>query len=143
MNTETISETRVPSVIPTISVAGESAMGITGVFGAVVMGILYLRRKASRDGTEIIKDRTEGKLLEALMSERDRARASEREAWTKVNELSVVNARLESQNEYQKEEIERLRELVEQLQVQFDEVKKRLQHLSAGATGHSGFNQHA
>lgn len=117
-------------------------MGITGLFGAVVMGILYLRRKASRDGTEIIKDRTEGKLLESLMVERDSARQSEREAWTQVNALSVANARLEATNQYQKEEIDRLRELVDQLQVQFDEVKMRLQQLSAGATGHSGFNPH-
>jgi predicted nuclease with TOPRIM domain len=135
---QTKAETQVPTMIPGVNPSTESAVGIGGAFSLLVWAILHFRRK----GTEIIKDRTEGKLVETLMLERDGAKASEREAWTKVNELSVTNARLEAQNQYQKEEIDRLKELVEELQKQFDEVKLRLQHLSQGATGHSGFTPH-
>lgn len=134
---QTKSETQVPTTIPGLTPTTESAVGIGGVFALIVSFILHYRRKASRDGTEIIKDRTEGKLIETLMVERDTSRTSEREAWTKVNELSVANARLESTNQYQREEIARLKQLVEQLQLQFDEVKTRLQKLSNGATGHT------
>lgn len=133
-------ETRVAAGVPGLSNPVEQVgpIGIGTAFAVLVGAILHLRRKASRDGTEIIKDRTEGKLVETLMLERDGARASEREAWSKHNDLSVRNARLETQNEYLKEEIDRLNKMVAHMQEQFDELKRRLQQLSSGATGHTG-----
>lgn len=111
----------------------------------VVGAILHFRRKASRDGNEIVKDRTESELFrnmiadrEGVLRERDAAREDERRAWTEHNKMAVENARLLSENSYQQREIARLTEAMQQLQVQFDEIKDRLQRLAAGATGHSG-----
>jgi hypothetical protein len=144
---ETKAETQVPNIIPGMSPAAESAVGVTGVLLAVVSAILHFRRKASRDGNEIVKDRTESELFrnmiadrEGVLKERDAARESERTAWTKHNEVAVENARLKAENDYQQREIKRLTEAMQQLQIQFDEIKLRLQKLAAGATGHTGFN---
>lgn len=153
---ETKAETQSTGFIPGMPPAAESAAGLTGVLLAVVSVILHFRRKASRDGTEMVKDRVEGKLIddmlrdrEALLQERERERLataaeyamireSERVAWTEHNKVSVENARLKSENDYQQREIKRLTDAMQQLQVQFDEIKLRLQRLAAGATGHSG-----
>lgn len=154
----TQAETGSPSYVPNIPPAAEGAVGIVGTFVTIVGVIMYLRRKLSRDGTEIIKDRAEGHLLsqyikdrENLMkehdteikaerAEREAAKASERMAWDKANAMAVENARLKSDNEYQQREIARLTAAMNHLQIEFDKIKVRLQALSTGATGHSGFN---
>lgn len=144
---ETKAETQQPNFIPGMSHSAESAVGVTGVLLAVVSAILHFRRKASRDGNEIVKDRTESELFrnmiadrEGVLKERDAARESERAAWTKHNEVAVENASLKAENDYQQREIARLTAAMQQLQVQFDEIKERLQKLAKGATGHTGFN---
>lgn len=143
--TTTKTETQVPSMIPGISGSTEQAGGVAAVLTVVVGVILHFRRKASRDGVELTKDRTEGKLIEdmmkdreAILKDRDNARDSERTAWVEHNKVSVENARLKAENEYQQREIARLTKAMEDLQKQFDEIKLRLQQLSKGATGHSG-----
>lgn len=147
MNEKTKSETQVPSIIPGVSPTGESALGVSGLLALVVSAILHFRRKASRDGSEIVKDRTESELFnnmikdrEGVLKERDAARESERTAWNKHNEVSVENARLKTENDYQQREIARLTAAMQQLQVQFDEIKERLQKLAKGATGHTGYD---
>lgn len=132
-------------MIPGISGTAEQAGGVALTLAAVVGAILHFRRKASRDGTEIVKDRTEGQLItdmmkdrEAILKDRDGARESERAAWVAHNQVSVENARLKAENEYQQREIARLTKAMEDLQKQFDEIKLRLQQLSRGATGHTG-----
>lgn len=135
-----------PNYLPGVSPSAESAAGVTGVLLVVVSAILHFRRKASRDGNEIVKDRTESELFrnmiadrEGVLKERDAARESERAAWTQHNAMAVENARLKAENDYQQREIARLTAAMQQLQVQFDEIKDRLQKLAKGATGHSGF----
>lgn len=153
---EVKAETHSPNFIPGMPPAAESAAGLTGILLAVVSVILHFRRKASRDGTEMVKDRVEGKLIEDLMRDREAIlreherertataaehamiRESERVAWTKHNEVSVENAKLKAENDYQQREIQRLTQAMTELQKQFDEIKLRLQKLAAGATGHSG-----
>ncbi len=141
----TKAETQVPSMIPGVSGTAEQAGGVALTLAAVVGFILHFRRKASRDGVELTKDRTEGKLIEdmmkdreAILKDRDGARESERAAWVAHNQVSVENARLKAENEYQQREIARLTKAMEDLQKQFDEIKLRLQQLSRGATGHTG-----
>lgn len=119
--------------------SGESATGVAGVLAAIVASIFYFRRKASRDNTEIVKDRTEGKLFEQMMTdresilkERDFARSSEREAWDLANKCAVTNAKLQSDNEYMQQEIKRLTEVVAELRATLDQVQTRLQSLSTG-----------
>lgn len=135
-----------PSFIPGVSPQAESAFGLTGLLGAIIYAIFHVRRKASRDGAEIIKDRIEGRLIEDLhrdrenvLKERDAARDSERAAWDKANSLAVTNASQAAKIEYQQQEITRLTTMVTELQSTLDEVKRRLQQLSKGATGYSGY----
>lgn len=137
-----------PAFIPGVSPTGESALGVGGLLALVVSAILHYRRKASRDGSEMVKDRTESELFnnmikdrEGVLKERDAARESERTAWNRHNEVSVENARLKAENDYQTREIARLTSAMQQLQVQFDEIKDRLQKLAKGATGHTGYDE--
>lgn len=135
-----------PSFIPGVSPQTESAFGLTGLLGAIVYAIFHFRRKASRDGTEIIKDRIEGKLIEDLhrdrenvLKERDAARDSERVAWDRANALAVTNASQAAKIEYQAQEIARLMAMVTEMQTTLDEMRHRIQQLSRNATGHSGY----
>lgn len=147
MTKETRAEIPVNPTFSFLPQGTEGALSIGSILALIIGAIFKFRRKKSRDGTEIIKDRTEGKLFtdmmvdrEAIMKDRDSARTSEREAWTRANEVSVENARLTEQNKHQAMEIARLVKAMEELQHQFDEIKVRLQSLSRGATGHTGFD---
>lgn len=71
-------------------------------------GVALLRRRLSRDKTEMTKDRTENSFVELLLEERDRALASAREAWKGAQFSSEAIARLTEQNAHQAREIERL-----------------------------------
>ena len=67
-----------------------------------------LRRRLSRDSTEMTKDRTESRFVELMLEERDRALASARDAWKGAQMSAEAIARLTEQNAYQAREIERL-----------------------------------
>lgn len=125
--------------MPNMSPSGESAMTVAGLLAAVIAGIFHFRRKASRDSTEIVKDRAEGQLFaqmmtdrEGILKERDAARSSEREAWDHANKCAVINAKLQSDNEYMQQEIKRLTQMVSELQVTLDQVRNKLQSLASG-----------
>jgi hypothetical protein len=80
----------------------------TAVIGAAG-GAAVLRRKLSRDRTEMTKDRVESQFVQLLLQERDEALESAREAW-RVRQVDAESiARLTSQNLYQQQEIERLK----------------------------------
>jgi len=81
----------------------------TAVIGAAG-GAAVLRRRLSRDKTEMTKDRIESEFFTLLLKERDDALASAREAW-RVRQVDAESiARLTSQNIYQQQEIERLKQ---------------------------------
>jgi hypothetical protein len=80
----------------------------TAVIGAAG-GAAVLRRRLSRDKTEMTKDRVESQFVTLLLRERDEALASAQEAW-RVRQVDAESiARLTSQNLYQQQEIERLK----------------------------------
>ena len=94
---------------------GDLAQTIAAWTAAVTAGIgvlggaALLRRRLSRDKTEMTKDRIESQFVTLLLRERDEALASAREAW-RVRQVDVESiARLMSQNNYQQAEIERLK----------------------------------
>ncbi|HWH83455.1 MAG TPA: hypothetical protein VNU71_14585 [Burkholderiaceae bacterium] len=93
MNVETILQAIVGS-----SVAGA---GLVGSFA-------LLRRRLSRDRTEMIKDRAEGNIIEMTIAERNEARAEARTAWMAHQAATEAVARLTAQNEAQGREIARL-----------------------------------
>ena len=91
----------------TNQVAGWTAAA-TAAIGAVG-GAAMLRRKLSRDRTEMTKDRVESEFVTLLLRERDEAIASAREAWRVRQADAESIARLASQNTFQQQEIERLK----------------------------------
>jgi hypothetical protein len=84
-------------------VAGWSGAVLTAVGGAAL-----LRRRLSRDRTEITKDRVENDFLVLLLKERDQAIAGSHEAWRQREVDAESIARLSSQNTFQQQEIDRL-----------------------------------
>jgi len=84
------------------------AGSITAAVGAAG-GVALLRRRLSRDRTEMTKDRVEGEFVQLLLKERDEALERAQEAW-RVRQVDVESiARLTSQNAFQQGEIERLK----------------------------------
>ena len=98
-------------------VAGWSAALITAVGGGAL-----LRRRLSRDRTEITKDRVENDLLVVLLKERDQALSAAREVLRQREGDAESIARLTIQSQFQQREIERL-------QVEFESFKRRLARL--------------
>ena len=80
-----------------------------GAGGAGLLSVaLMLRRRWSRDSTEITKDRAEAQIILTAMAERDEARADARAAWLAHQADAEAIARLSAQNEHQAREIARL-----------------------------------
>ena len=81
-----------------------TALSMLGLGG----GAAFLRRRLSRDSTEMTKDRTESKFVELLLADRDAAMASSREAWKTAQASAEAIARLVAENLHQTNEIHRL-----------------------------------
>lgn len=105
-----------------------SAMPITGGTATITgigsilatIFILWLRRKLSRDSSQIVQDRAEGITVKTLMEvnkslavENERVKAEAREAWGYRTADARTIARLESDNQHLNQELERLRLLVQ------------------------------
>jgi hypothetical protein len=83
--------------------------GIAGAVTAAVGGLAVMRRRLSRDRTEMTKDRVESDFFKVLLKERDEALAQAREAWLARRVDAESIAKLTAQNSYQQAEIERLK----------------------------------
>lgn len=105
-----------------------SAMPITGGTATITgigsilatIFILWLRRRLSRDSSQIVQDRADGitvkTLLEvnkSLATENERVKTEAREAWSYRTADARTIARLESDNTHLTQELERLRLLVQ------------------------------
>lgn len=89
------------SLIQTIATWGGGAAGLVGT-------VALLRRRLSRDSTEMTKDRAESTIVELLLKERDEAIADARDAWAARAANTEAIARLTAQNAHQAMEIQRL-----------------------------------
>ena len=94
--------------LETIAKWGAGAIGLGGV-GAL------MRRRLSRDNTEVAKDRAEAQFVTQLMQERDRAQQQARDAQAAASAAladrqddAAVIGRLRAENEYLIKEIARL-----------------------------------
>jgi hypothetical protein len=85
------------------TIAGWTAAGI-GLAGSAAL----LRRRLSRDRTEMTKDRAESNLVELLLRERDEAQKIAREAQSARHAAAEAVARLMAKTESQAAEIARL-----------------------------------
>lgn len=107
-----------PDMLPNVS----PSVGVLSSVSAVLVALLWVRRKFSRDGLEVTKDASEGKLLITLATERDKAMESAREAWRsraddakQIGQLSSDVAHLTKTNEGLTSELTVLRSEVREL----------------------------
>lgn len=119
-----------PAAFPIVG--GELAGSVIAVAVTVVGGLMWFRRKSSRDSVEIVKDRTEGRLLEKLMDDRDAKAADAKEAWAAHNELVKRNGFLEAENVHLKREVDRLMSELTRLQAEVDKVRADIWELRGG-----------
>ena len=84
-----------------LSAAGAAGVGVAG-------SVALLRRRLSRDKSEMVKDRAEDQILQTALVERDEARAETRAIWLARADDVAACARLTAQNEHQAAEIARL-----------------------------------
>lgn len=91
------------------AVGDGSAGWLVSVALVLAGGFMWLRRRVSRDNTEIVKDRAEGTMLQIALHERDKAMADAREAWKQRTSDAQEIAGLRAKNNYLEEEVTRLR----------------------------------
>lgn len=96
----------------TPEINAQTAGYLGGAVASLVAGVLWLRRRTSRDGVELIKDRTEGRLLQTAIEERDKAMAQARDAWSQRTADAGALGRLNAENEYLKRELAAAQQLV-------------------------------
>lgn len=123
------SETDIPQ-----SILGQAALGVGGIGASLLAAILYMRRKISRDGVEMVKDRVESDILTAVIKERELAMKDAREAWSQLNQLVGENAMLKERAASQKAELDRLYSHVDRLQNYANELKKAIKLIQKGET---------
>lgn len=78
---------------------GDLATGIAGVATALVGTLLWLRRRVSKDSTEINADKAQNTILGTALSRADAAERDAREAWAQRTKDAEAIARLSVQNE--------------------------------------------
>jgi hypothetical protein len=94
-------QTAAASLLQTVAAWGAAGIGLAG-------SATFLRRRLSRDRTEMTKDRVEGDLVQLLLRERDEAQKVAREALSARHAASEAVARLMAKTEAQASEIARL-----------------------------------
>lgn len=115
-----------------------------GLMVAGVGGFMFARRRLSRDGVELVKDRAEINVVEQLTKQRDEALAEKNMATDEKNssrqEMEALRKDLEiakKQVEDMKAQTELLEELTGRLGVALENAKKQMQlvarHAKEGA----------
>lgn len=102
---------------------------ISGV-GGLILASIWFRRRMSRDGAEIAKDRAETNIVEVLRQERDKAMGDAREAWARRTADAEQIAALRSENEFLKRDINRLSEELEELKESVAILRHALSRIS-------------
>lgn len=115
-----------PREAPQISVSTETAGGLGVIVSALVGGIMYMRRRASRDGVRIVEDRTEGTLLKTTLTERNQATADAREAWLRSSADAREIGRLTAENEYLKRELQDARDTITKIRMSVQAVGRNV-----------------
>lgn len=112
--------------LPTLPISGETAGILGGGVMALVGAILWLRRRTSRDGVELIKDRTEGQLLNTLREERNEMMKTAQVAWSRATADAGTIAQLRAENEYLKRELTDARHQVAAIRQGVQEVGRQV-----------------
>lgn len=137
---KTSTQQEVPIPHPAAPLTGETAAQVGAGALLLVLAIGWLRRRLSRDSSQIEQDRAEGltakMLLEvnkALAAENERLSADAREAWSRTNGDAGLIGHLRAENEYLKTQlgaaqatISQIRQGVQQVGQKVDGVQGRL-----------------
>lgn len=103
-----------------------------GAIGGALAIFVSFRRRLSRDNTEVAKDRAETNLVQTLREERDKAMADAREAWDRRTKDAQAIAKLTTENEYLKRDMQRLEGEVQELKESIEILRNAYTRL-AGA----------
>lgn len=114
----------IPDSPPLQPAHGDPATWVLGsAAGVIASAFFWVRRRLSRDKTEMLKDRAEEGVIAQLrdlvikvQEERDRAHADAREAWARRTADAELIAAYRAENEYLKRDVQRLSEEVHELQ---------------------------
>lgn len=108
---------------------GTAAFGIGGTAGALIMGFMWMRRRWGRDSNEILKDRTEGVLMDKIMAERNAAVTRADELMTlRVADAGLI-AGLQERNRYLQEECARLNVVIHKMENEFEVLKQAIRNI--------------
>jgi len=106
-----------------------AAFSIGSVGGALLLGFMWMRRKWPRDSNEILKDRTEGQLMEKVMNERDAALKRADEAMShRITDAALI-AGLQERNKYLQEECARLNVVIAKMEAEFEILKTAIRKI--------------
>lgn len=104
--------------------------------GTGITAFFVMRRRMSRDGVELTKDRAEINIVDILTKQRDDAIAEKEIVKNDLNTLSTRREEMREEIEKLKKEVERLQgqlrisqKLCEKLSLTLDEAKKQLTEL--------------
>lgn len=109
-----------PPPQPPFPLTGDTALGVGATSLIVGLAILWFRRRISRDGLEIAKDRAEGGMVDALLKvnknlteENERLMQVAQEAWAVRNADATRIATLETELMFLRRDMEALRPAVQ------------------------------
>lgn len=108
---------------------GDLATGIASVAAAIAGTLLWLRRRVSKDSTEINADKAQNSILGIAMTRADAAEKDAREAWAqRTNDVAKI-AELTNENKNLLEKIVQLRDDRFVLNLQMKRLKLELGRL--------------
>lgn len=108
---------------------GTAAFGIGSTGAAILFGFMWMRRKWPRDTNEILKDRTEGALMDKIMVERNAAWERANEAIShRVTDAALI-AGLQERNKYLQEECARLNVVIQKMETEFGILKDAIRKI--------------
>lgn len=102
--------------------------GLTAAVFSIAAGLLWLRRRLSRDNLEVKRDSGEMTLLATIITERNTAMADAREAWAKRAADAELIGKLSAQVESLERINERMEREIDALRAEFQEFKQQYQH---------------
>lgn len=116
-----------------------------GLIVAGVGGFMVARRRLSRDGVELVKDRAEINVVELLTKQRDEALAEKNQAYEERNSILQEMEALRKELEVAKKQVEDMRaqtelleELTGRLSMALEKAKKQMQMVAKHAKEGSG-----
>jgi hypothetical protein len=115
-----------PKEAPQIAVNAETAGGLGLIVSTLVGGIMWLRKRHSRDGVALQEDRNNTEILKTSLSERNQMAADMREAILRTAGDARVIGQLTAENDYLKRELAEARATITEIRNSVQIVGKKV-----------------